>query len=60
MWMRRSSIAATTAAVIPFTDDDGLRDWRPPVATPPRVRRPRWPWLVVLAFALGILLGGVR
>jgi hypothetical protein len=51
--------------VIPATSDDELRDarrrWERAVRLsvhtyPPRGRRRRWPWLVVIALVLGLLL----
>jgi hypothetical protein len=40
-------------AVVAVTDAGGLRDYRRGVDTP----TPRWPWLVLLAFLLGIAFG---
>ena len=46
---------AFTHAAIPYTNDDGLRDYRASVAR--IVRHRRWPLLVLLAFLLGFFFG---
>jgi len=47
--------------MIPYTDkESGLRDYRPNVANHELTSWPRWPWLVLLAFFLGLAIGSHR
>lgn len=43
--------------MIPFSNRDGLRDYRAsPIGSAPA----RWPWLVIAAFLLGLVIGAIR
>ncbi len=44
---------------LPYTDEGGLRDYRN-AGRPVRAPWPLWPWLLPIAFGLGLAIGGWR
>lgn len=44
--------------MVPYTDADGLRDWRAHVTREPSGlrRASRWPWLVLIVCLVGLAL----